>query len=980
MQSSRPPPRVSPLPAGASAPSGVDRYEVKSELASGGMGVVYHVVDRVTGEARALKRIKTDVASNRVLVEAFEREYQVLAGLDHPRIIRVFDYGVDQLGPYYTMELLEGQDMQRAAPLPCAEACLCLRDIATSLALLHARRMIHRDLSPTNVRRTPDGHCKLLDFGALAPFGPSGLVVGTAPGIPPEALGGSPLDQRTDLYALGALAYWMLTGRHAYPAKRIEELREVWRAAPPPPSELVEGVPIELDTLVLSLLSADPRARPASAAEVIARLGPIADLPPEDELEAEQLARSFLSNPRFIGRLEEIAGIRRRAAAAVEGKGSAVLVDAAAGMGRTRFLEEVGVHAQLAGASVLRIDASMYRQARGTARALAVRAFEAFPELARKHAATHRQALASLGGEIDARLPAHGTLPPGVPSDPVADSGGSLEGWFASISDTRPLVILVDNVEYADPPSLGLVAALAKASADHPLLLVVTELARRDGPSAAGLPTLRGHCVHVSLPGLSATETLDLAHSLFGDAPNVNRFAEWLHGATAGSPLYSMELSRQLVARGVLRYMGGMWVLPLERPDVELPAGLEGALSARLGYLSDEARRLAECLSLQREQATLELCRLLFDDREDRHALSVLDELSRADIVHLEDDRCYRFTSTALREALYTGMPEERREANHRRLGEAFTRLAGPTDHALRIEAGWHLIRGGDSLRGADEIATVTHDSVVVRTLIANLHHAGKPIEAALRTYKHHRRFLYERTPLLAALAHAGYYEDRQWGELYGDEALDALEEMSGLRAARRLRRFLGRPLALIVGVVLAFVRFHLAPKRERGYPFRDVFVQLFGAVTALTGSAAILLDVERAARVADVLEPFAFLPERLTPVGIYRFCLSLQEIGREHQAAAYDTFDTLIARFEDKRYYRSLPDDARVLYSTAAHFSRGAFAVFRADGRGALASAAALDACGLKLYQMIASQIRFLYYTNRGEVTRAAEHPTLDR
>ena len=225
MATSRPPRSTRPPPG--TSPSGAERvanrYVVKEELASGGMGIVYRVLDRSTGEDRALKRLNREAVSQPFLVAAFEREYQVLAGLAHPRIIRVFDYGVDEIGAYYTMELLEGQDMRKAAPLPYREACALLRDVATSLALLHARRLIHRDLSPANVRMTPDGHCKLIDFGALASFGSSRLVVGTPPAIPPEALKGAPLDQRADLYGLGALAYWILTEHHAYPARQIED-------------------------------------------------------------------------------------------------------------------------------------------------------------------------------------------------------------------------------------------------------------------------------------------------------------------------------------------------------------------------------------------------------------------------------------------------------------------------------------------------------------------------------------------------------------------------------------------------------------------------------------------------------------------------------------------------------------------------------------------------------------------------------------
>ena len=145
--------------------------------------------------------------------------------------------------------------------------------------------------------------------------------------------------------------------------------------------------------------------------------------------------------------------------------------------------------------------------------------------------------------------------------------------------------------------------------------------------------------------------------------------------------------------------------------------------------------------------------------------------------------------------------------------------------------------------------------------------------------------------------------------------------------------------------------------------------------MTTLTGAASLSLDAERAARTAELLEPFAILPKRLTPAGIWRFCKGLQEIGRENEANAYAEFDTLLKRFEDPKYYPTLPADGRRLYIAAAHFARGSFAIFRARGQTALESADALDATGLKLYAMIASQLRFLYYTMRGEFAEAAPH-----
>jgi hypothetical protein len=353
--------------------------------------------------------------------------------------------------------------------------------------------------------------------------------------------------------------------------------------------------------------------------------------------------------------------------------------------------------------------------------------------------------------------------------------------------------------------------------------------------------------------------------------------------------------------------------------------------------------------------------------------LSVLDELTEHDVLYAEQDG-YRFSSSALQEALLAGMDDARLLHNHRRLGEAFAKLAG--DRALlRIEAGWHLIQGGDEERGADLIAATTHDAVTVRDLLADLHRVGRPLEAALKTYGKYRRSLYERLPLLASLAQAGYYEDRVWGERYGDEALATLESLTGLRTARHLRRFVGGWLALVCGIFAAWLRFRLTPARERRYSFSSLLVYLFGTVTTMAGAASLSFDAVRCERIAEILRPFAVLPARLTPVGIYEFCRGTSDIARENEAAAYEAFDTLLARFQDPRFYPSLPADARKFYVAGAHFVRGSFGIFRADGRGALESADALDQMGLKLYAMIASQLRCLYYTMRGDFGTAAAH-----
>ena len=287
------------------------RYALLDELGEGGMGAVYRAQDHASGKIVAFKQLRSAASGNkrRTIEALFEREYHTLVRLKHPRIIDVYDYGLTELGPYYTMELLDGKDLQQLAPLPAAEVCRHLRDVASSLALIHAQRLLHRDVSARNVRLTADGRAKLIDFGALATFGIANEVAGTPPCMAPEMLRRLPLDQRADLYSLGAIGYLALTGRYPYSARTVQDLPRAWQELPPPPSRFATGVPETLDALIMSLLSLDPLARPASAAACIDQLTAIAGLEPEPH---ELAAESYLSSGRLVGRTEEQQWLRRR--------------------------------------------------------------------------------------------------------------------------------------------------------------------------------------------------------------------------------------------------------------------------------------------------------------------------------------------------------------------------------------------------------------------------------------------------------------------------------------------------------------------------------------------------------------------------------------------------------------------------------------------------------------------------------------------
>jgi len=383
------------------------RYRVEQLLGRGGMGAVYAVVDVASNERLALKRLSRDASPT--MAALFEREYHTLAGLKHPCIVEVFEYGSDAEGPFYTMELIEGSDLSKAAPMPWREACRYLRDVASLLGVLHARQLLHRDLSPRNLLHGPAGRLKLIDFGALTTFGPSSEIVGTPPFVAPEGLRTRPLDQRSDLFGLGALAYWLLTGSHAFPARTLNELHDLWRLEPSAPSDVMSRldknvpstIPPELDALVASLLRIEPSERLASTSELIDQLNAIAELEPESEAVTVQ---GYLDSKAFVGRLRERERTLALIAEVEQGHVRTVIVEGDPGVGRSRFLKELVVVTRLSGALPIVAGENLGRRPYGVAESLLLGLLRALPEPTRQAMTEHAALLGTMSKAVRAEL------------------------------------------------------------------------------------------------------------------------------------------------------------------------------------------------------------------------------------------------------------------------------------------------------------------------------------------------------------------------------------------------------------------------------------------------------------------------------------------------------------------------------------------------------------------------------------------------
>ena len=853
-----------------------DRYKVISLLGRGGAAAVYSVLDASTGRTLALKLLEAKPGGARSEGHElrFRREFHTMAGLVHPNIVEVHDYGVAKEGPFYTMELLSGQDLRAMGRCPIDTACSLLRDVASALALLHARHLLHRDVGPRNVRCTGDGTAKLLDFGVLATSGVAGDVAGTPPCMSPETVRLLPVDHKADLYGLGALAYWLLTGRHAYPAKTLAELERLWSERPPRPADLRPEIPPALNDLVLSLLSLDPLGRPTRAAEVIDRLAAIAGLEPTTESETA-VGQGYLLSAALVGRHQELAKIRDHVEKAARGQGSALLFEAPLGEGKSRLLRECSLQAQLAGMDVIFAAADAtgrgpYALLRELTRTLVQRMPADVFRVAAPRASILGRVLPEVVPESErASLPLDR-----LDGDPRQDRmrlQAALRAFFLDLADHRRLAILVDDVQHADEGSAAVLAQLAHAAAPRSLLLALTLGSDEPIHAQAAVASIQEIAARLRLRGLPIADVEQLAGALFGDAPHA-RLVKWMHELTGGSPLRVLDLARHLVDRGIVRYEYGLWTVPDDLDRHELPPGLPHAMDRKIAGLRPVTRALAEALAVHGGEMPLAVCVELDESHSERATFAALDELVFEEVLLGSGDR-FRFRHEGLRDALLRGLSEPRRRSLHLRVGHLLTRLGQATEER-EAEVGWHFFHGGERSRAAPLLAQAgrrLHDAQSFRDAIP-------PLEAALGVYEEEGAPPAVTIELRRLLLIAGVMFDRKVLLRYAEDTFEALRRHGGLAVAERAARLLGRRLGLLIGVLVAAIRHQLTPSARRG-PSPIVALTTLGIlVTGVVSAYSLAFDLEGLRKHMRHLDLFAAFPRRAPHVS-YLMCQSLLAI-----------------------------------------------------------------------------------------------------
>jgi eukaryotic-like serine/threonine-protein kinase len=467
--------------------AGTKRFEILARLGSGGMGVVYEALDRQRSTKVALKTLP-GVSPDGLL--RLKNEFHALQGIHHPNLVTLGELICEDGQWFFTMELIEGQDFSsyvRPSDPGLDEWRLraALSQLAEGLIALHAAQKIHRDIKPSNILVTRAARVVLLDFGLAQDMIDSdrhkeSSIFGTAAYMAPEQAASKAIGPEADWYSVGVVLYQALTGRLPITGEPLDVLLKKQTSVPKPARELAPEVPEDLDRLARDLLSIDPKARPKGE-EVLRRLGvttgPIAPKRASAELH------------RFVGRKIELGALENAFRRVVSsGLPEIVIVRGESGIGKStllrRFMERLAAYGALTlfGRCYER-ESVPYKALDGIIDELTdhlrrLPVAEAAALLPRKAALLLR--VFPVLGRIE--LFARSRMQAVTEKDPQelrARVFAALRELMLRLADRQPLVLVIDDLQWADEDSFALLTEVLRAPEAPPLLLVA---ATRDAP------------------------------------------------------------------------------------------------------------------------------------------------------------------------------------------------------------------------------------------------------------------------------------------------------------------------------------------------------------------------------------------------------------------------------------------------------------------------------------------------------------------
>ncbi len=804
--------------------AGTARFAVIAQLGEGSFGAVYRVLDRETGSEVALKVLRRTDAN---ALFRLKKEFRSLVELRHPNLVRLRELHEHEGHWFFSMELVEGTDFlsyvrRRNASFDEERLRGTLLQLAIAVRFLHVARKVHRDIKPANIRVDPQGRLVLLDFGLVSNTidgrqTTRGGVAGTLAYMAPEQAMGEQVGTEADWYSIGVVLYEALTGRVPHsgawtPLPRQEPTEE--------PRVLVSSVPEDLNALCMALLDPSPERRPSGQAVIEVLGARPQSVPP--------VAAAHAGRTLFVGRARECAALDEARQRLLAGTPSTVFVSGESGVGKSALVNEftqgIVPYAVILRGRCFEQELVPYKAFDGIVDALSSYLLDLTEwecaSLTPRRAVSLTRLFPVLG-----RVPSISAAPQLAGS--VDDVGirnyafAALRDLFALIGERRPLVLVIDDVQWADAESLALLERLT-APPDAPNMLIViagrplTECSHTLRHALSALLLRQGS--ELALLPLNRTESEELVVAVMGGATEAETRATIVREC-GGNPLLLSILMDQAGAGAVANGLS-----------------LAHALRVQLAAMTAKATVLFEHLCVAATPLTNETM-VRSTEFPDQEVMELCGELKTRKLIRAGGRRgqSHEVFHDRIREACFTALPEAHRKRIHGRLARAFER--DRIDAAELIAH--HFVEAGEPTRAAQYAVQAAQRA-----------HEGLAFERAVHFYRlalgtargGDPRYIYGlRVRLGDALSACGRSADAAEAYLLAATVLEELDDEGGardlrVRAANRLLEsghgargstLLEREL-LAVGVrmpqtraaTLTKLAFSVVLQRTRGYSF----------------------------------------------------------------------------------------------------------------------------------------------------------------
>jgi predicted ATPase/predicted Ser/Thr protein kinase len=725
-------------------------YRILEKIGQGGMGEVYKAEDLKLGRTVAIKVLSPEARGDDRARRRLLQEARAASALNHPNIVTV--HAIEEIDglDFLVMEYVEGESLAarlQRGPLDLGQVLDLGLQVADALALAHASGLIHRDIKSSNILLTPRGRAKVVDFGLAKVTGPvealdtltmaltgPGAIVGTVSYMSPEQTRGEPLDARSDLFSLGCVLYEAITGILPFRGPSVlAVLHLIATADAAPPGSLRAGLPPEFDRLLGRALAKSRDDRYASAADFAEALRAFERAAPA-ALEPEPEA--------FVGREPELQKLAALLGQAMQGSGRIVFLTGEPGIGKTALAAQFLRRARQQHPGLL-IGRGRCVEQYGTGEAylpfldaltglLAGPFRERVLALLRTHAPTwclQFPAVFTSTGDVEQLQ--RETI--GATKERMLRELGDALGALAA---SAPVVLLLEDLHWADPSSAALVHHLGRRAPEHRILLVGTfrpeDVELRDHPLKNYKREMLAHklCEEIALSLLSREHVAGLLDARFHPNDFPAELALLIHRKTEGHALFATSLVQFLVERGDLARTNGRWSLarPPAAMDLEVPESVRSMIRKKIEALEEDDRRSLQYGSIEGEEFTSTLLAALLGVDE----VALEERLDRLDKAHrlirtvgeeeLPDGSFatrYRFAHALYQNLFYADLVPKRRVLLHRQAGEELGRRY--RDQASRIagQLAAHFERGRDFARALDyriqagENATRLYDNVL---------------------------------------------------------------------------------------------------------------------------------------------------------------------------------------------------------------------------------------------------------------------------